>query len=73
MSAISITKLHDLLSAKIGRDTAQDLTHYMEDKVKEELDNNIQVLATKEDITFTKDEFARLDVKIYDTKSELIK
>jgi hypothetical protein len=73
MSAISITKPHDLLSAKIGRDTAQDLTHYMEDKVKEELDNNIQVLATKEDIASTKDEFTRLDVKIYDTKSELIK
>lgn len=55
MSAISITKPQDLLSAKIGRDTAQDLTHYMEDKVKEELDNNIQVLATKEDIASTKD------------------
>ncbi len=37
MSAISITKPHDLLSAKIGKDTAQDLTHHMEDKVKEEL------------------------------------
>lgn len=32
MSTISITKLYDLLSAKVGRDTAQDLTYLLKIK-----------------------------------------
>ncbi|MGH2644875.1 MAG: hypothetical protein ACRDE2_13060 [Chitinophagaceae bacterium] len=66
MSTISITKLYELLSAKVGKDSAENLTTYIEVKVKEELDNKTQVLATKADI-------ARLDVKIADTKTEIIK
>ncbi|TAM95624.1 MAG: hypothetical protein EPN39_14815 [Chitinophagaceae bacterium] len=59
MSAISITKPQDLLSAKIGRDTAQDLTYYIENKVKEELDNKVQMLATKADVANTKSELIK--------------
>lgn len=59
MSTISITKLYDLLSAKIGKDSAESLTIYIEDKVKEELDNKIQVLATKADVAETKSELIK--------------
>lgn len=66
MTTISVTKLYELLSAKIGKDSAENLTTYIEDKVKEEIENKVQILATKEDV-------ARLDIKIADTKSELIR
>lgn len=37
MSSITITRLYDLLSAKIGKETAENPTNYIEDKVKEEM------------------------------------
>jgi hypothetical protein len=33
---ISITRLYDLLSIKVGKDTAETLTTYIEEKIKEE-------------------------------------
>ena len=47
MSSISITKLYDLLTAKVGKETAESLTSYIEEKVKDEVDYKSQVLATK--------------------------
>lgn len=45
MSSISITKLYDLLTVKMGRETAENLTSYIEDRS--------QMLATKSDIQLT--------------------
>ena len=77
MSAISITRLYDLLLVKLGKETAQNLASFIEEKVNEETTNKIQTCATKNDLTATKDdlakEIARLDNKIGETKSELIK
>jgi aromatic ring hydroxylase len=50
MSAISIAKLYDLLSLKVGRETAEELTSFIEEKVKEETDNKTRGLTTKEDL-----------------------
>jgi len=36
MSTISITKLYDLLSVKVGKETAESLTSYVEEKIKDE-------------------------------------
>jgi hypothetical protein len=66
MTTISITKLYDLLTAKVGKETAENLTSYIEEKIKNEVENKSQTLATKDDV-------AKLDIKISETKSELIK
>ena len=63
---ISITKLYDLLAQKLGRDTAGQLSLYIEDKIKEEFSSKSSFFATKEDV-------ARLDIKIGEIKSDLIK
>lgn len=66
MSAISITKLYSLLSDKVGKETAENLTSFIEEKIKDEVENKSQALATKEDT-------ARLDLRISDSRSEIIK
>ena len=70
MSSISITKLYDLLTAKVGRESAENLTSYIEEKIKDEVDNKLQSLATKEDLTRS---ISSLDIKISETKSDLIR
>lgn len=66
MTSISITKLYDLLTTKVGKESAENLTSYIEEKVKDEVGNKTQSLATKEDI-------AKLDTKIANAKAETIK
>jgi len=54
MSSVSITKLYDLLTTKMGKETAENLTSYVEEKIKDEFNNTSQMLATKEDLANTK-------------------
>lgn len=70
MSIISITKLYDLLSAKVGKDLAENLTNFIEHKIKDEVENKSQMLATKEDLLKTE---SRLDFRISETKNETLK
>jgi len=64
MSTISITKLYDLLSAKVGKETAENLTNFIENKIDHELESKTKHLATKEDLAMstiaTKEDIARL-------------
>ncbi len=77
MSSLSITKLFELLTAKVGRDTAEHLIVYMDDKIRGGIEGKSLVLATKEDLSSlefgTKEQISRLEVKISETKSEIIK
>ena len=66
MSTISFTKLYTLLTAKVGQETAENLTDYIEETIKDELNNKSQILATKDDLN-------KLDVKISETRYDLIK
>jgi hypothetical protein len=66
MNTISITKLYDLLSTKLDKETAENLTTFIESKINQELESKIQHLATKEDV-------AKVDLKISEIKSEIIK
>ena len=66
MTTISITQLYSLLSEKVGKETAEQLTGYIEDKIKEELENKSNVLATKSDV-------ANLELKIADSRADTIK
>ncbi len=70
---ISITKLYDLLSIKVGKDTAETLTTYIEEKIKEEFIDNSKILATKEDIYNVKEYLLNVRETIANTKSEIIK
>ena len=54
MSIISLTKLYELLASKVGKDAAENLTTYIENKIKDEVENKSQVLATKEDVANAK-------------------
>ena len=35
---ITLTKLYDLLSAKLGKETAENLTNFIENKINNELE-----------------------------------
>lgn len=56
---ITTTRLYDLLSTKVGKDTAETLTTYIEEKIKEEFIDNSKILATKEDVANTKTEIIK--------------
>jgi hypothetical protein len=70
MSVVSLTKLYDLLSIKVGKEAAENLTTFIEHKIKDELDTKSQVLATKEDLLKLE---SKLDLRISETKVDLIK
>lgn len=59
MSTISITKLYSLLSSKIGKESAESLTSYIEEKINEEVEDKTKVLATKIDLSETKSEMIK--------------
>lgn len=66
MSVITLTKLYDLLSAKVGKDVAENLTTFIEDKIKDDAENKSQILATRGDI-------AKLEKRISKAKVDSIK
>jgi len=55
MPNVSITHLYDLLSAKVGKESAESLTTYIEEKIHNEFENKTQILATKIDIAEVKE------------------
>jgi hypothetical protein len=50
MPTITITKLYDLISIKLGKETAENLTIFIEEKISSEVDTKASILATKEDV-----------------------
>ena len=62
----SITKLYDLISVKLGKETAENLTTFIEEKIKNEVDTKASNLATKDDI-------AKLSAEAAENKAELMK
>jgi hypothetical protein len=65
MSAISITRLYDMLSAKMGKETVEHLTTYIDNKTTQDLEKKCETLATKEDLS-------RLELKITEKFNEQI-
>jgi hypothetical protein len=59
MSTISITKLYELLSIKLGKETAENLTNFIENKINHELESKTKHLATKEDVAQVKSELMK--------------
>jgi hypothetical protein len=50
MGSISITRLYDLLAIKMGKETAENLTSYIEDRIRNDFEERSRMLATKADI-----------------------
>jgi hypothetical protein len=63
---ISLTKLYDLLSTKVGKEAAENLTTFIEEKIKVEMETKLSQLATKTDL-------AELRAESAGNKAELLK
>ena len=50
MPTITITRLYDLISIKLGKETAENLTTFIEEKISSEVETKATILATKEDV-----------------------
>lgn len=50
MSSITLTQLYSLLTEKLDKETAQNLTSYIESKIEKEVDHSTRHLASKEDL-----------------------
>ncbi|MFH6962233.1 hypothetical protein ACHRVK_07705 [Flavobacterium plurextorum] len=50
MSSITLTKLYDLLTEKVGKETALSLTSYIERKIDKEAEQNRSDLIAKKDL-----------------------
>ena len=73
MATISLTHLYSLLSEKVGKETAENLTVYIEEKIKDEVQTKSNILATKEDIALLKQDIANVELKIANTRADMIK
>ena len=70
MSTVSISKLYELLSIKVGKETAETLTSFVESKIKDEFQDNLKVIATREVLANLKGE---LKTDIANSKTDMIK
>lgn len=66
MEAISSIEMYNILKVKLGEKEAKALTEYVESKVENSIKKEKDVLTTKEDLF-------KLEVKLSETKSEIIK
>lgn len=69
---ITLTKLYGLLSEQVGKETAETLTTYIEEKIKGEVEDSSKTLGTKEDIYLLKEDMHLLKEDISDFKVEMI-
>jgi hypothetical protein len=50
MPTITITKLYELVSVTLGKETAENLTTFIGEKISSEVETKATILATKEDL-----------------------
>ena len=72
MSTITLTELYSLLTEKVGKDTAQSLTSYIESKIEKEVGHNTKYLATREDLEKGFKEQSRWMLGVFITLSLMI-
>ena len=66
-------QLFQLLKNKLGEREVEALVDYMETQHRETSDANSKILATKEDIGGIKVELGRLETKIAENKTDIIR
>ena len=72
MSTITLTELYSLLTEKVGKETAQSLTSYIESKIEKEVEHNTKYLATREDLEKGFKEQSRWMLGVFITLSLMI-
>ena len=71
MSAISLTRLYELLVPKLGKEATESLITYNESKTKSEVENTCKHLPTKDDISLMKTDLANLKTDLARFKGDL--
>jgi hypothetical protein len=71
MSAISITKLYDDLAAKLGKENAENLITYFDNKINTDMENKCKILATKDDISRLEKMIYEINIKLGETNSKI--
>jgi hypothetical protein len=66
-------QLFQILKLKLGEKEAEALVTFVDNKIKESNENNLKVLASKEDINLLKIEIAKLELKISESKVETLR
>lgn len=64
MSKITLTKLYFLLSEKVGKETAESLTTYIESKIDKEVEDSTRHLVSKEDLAKIEREMIKCFVRL---------
>ncbi len=70
---MSDIQLFQILKQKMGEQEAEALVTFVDHKIKDNNESNLNILATKEDIHQLKGNISNLEVKIADSKAEMIK
>lgn len=59
MTSTSITKLYDSFATRLGKEPAENLTSFIEEKIKMDIDNNMKMLATRESVARVKSDLIK--------------
>lgn len=74
-SSLSIIRIYDDLSSKLGKESTENLILLIEQKVNTGMENNLKLLATKEDLYKVEQKlelkFSELKTDIANTKAEI--
>jgi hypothetical protein len=70
MSNITITHLYERVASVLGKETAENVSSFIDFKITEEMNNHLRLLATKVELA---EAFAKLRQEIAEAKAEIIK
>ena len=70
---VSEIKLSEILKLKFGEKEAETVVEGIRQEVKTEFESYRNIFATKEDIYLVKEDITKLEIKIAETRAELIK
>ncbi len=73
VSNISGIQLFQILKQKVGEKEAEALVDFVDYKIKESNESNLNILATKEDIHLLKEDILKPSAKISETKTDMVK
>jgi hypothetical protein len=71
MSGRFLTRLYASITAKLGKEAAENITGYIDNKINSDLENKAQNLATKEDISKVNLRIAEVELKITELELRL--
>ncbi len=70
---ITSLQLFQILKQKVGEKEAEALVDFVDSKIRENNENNLKILATKEDVHVLKQDILKVETKIAESKSDLVK